>query len=48
MIKAFADKIVWLGHDGFVLMPKRRFILTHTRFEGGPVADLIFISHEHF
>ena len=48
MIKAFADKIVWLGHDGFRIDAEKTVYFDPYQIEGGPVADLIFISHEHF
>jgi len=48
MIKAFADKIVWLGHDGFRIDAAKRVYFDPYQIEGGPVADLILISHEHF
>ena len=48
MIKAFADKIVWLGHDGFRIDAEKTVYFDPYQIEGGPVADLILISHEHF
>jgi len=48
MIKAFADKIVWLGHDGFRIDAEKTVYFDPYQIERGPVADLILISHEHF
>jgi len=48
MIKAFTDKIVWLGHDGFRIDAEKTVYFDPYQIEGGPVADLILISHEHF
>ncbi len=48
MIKAFADKITWLGHDGFRIDAEKTIYVDPYQIEGGPVADLILITHEHF
>ncbi|MBW1783254.1 MAG: MBL fold metallo-hydrolase [Deltaproteobacteria bacterium] len=48
MIRSFADKITWLGHDGFRIDAGKTIYLDPYQIEGGPVADLILISHEHF
>ena len=48
MIKAFADKIAWLGHDGFRIDAEKMIYVDPYQIEGGPVADLILITHEHF
>ena len=48
MIKAFADKIAWLGHDGFRINAEKTVYFDPYQIEGGPVADLILISHDHF
>ncbi len=48
MIKAFADKIAWLGHDGFRIDAEKTIYVDPYQIEGGPVADLILITHEHF
>ena len=48
MIKAFAEKIVWLGHDGFRIDAEKKIYVDPYQIEGGPVADLILITHEHF
>jgi len=48
MIKAFADKIAWLGHDGFRINAGKTVYFDPYQIEGGPAADLILISHDHF
>ncbi len=48
MIKAFAEKITWLGHDGFRIDAEKTIYVDPYQIEGGPVADLILITHEHF
>ncbi|MBW1868505.1 MAG: MBL fold metallo-hydrolase [Deltaproteobacteria bacterium] len=48
MIKAFAEKIVWLGHDGFRIDGAKTIYIDPYQIEGGPVADVILITHEHF
>ena len=48
MIKAFAEKIVWLGHDGFRIDGTKTIYIDPYQIEGGPVADVILITHEHF
>lgn len=48
MIKGFADKIGWLGHDGFRIDAEKTVYFDPYQIEEGPVADLILISHDHF
>ena len=48
MIKAFADKIAWLGHAGFRIDAGKTVYFDPYQIEGGPAADLILISHDHF
>jgi len=48
MIPSFVDKIVWLGHDGFRIDAGKTIYFDPYQIEGGPVADLILVSHEHF
>src|SRR5687767_10470956 len=44
-----ADRIEWLGHAGFRLRIARRTIyIDPYRASGGPAADLILITHDHF
>jgi L-ascorbate metabolism protein UlaG (beta-lactamase superfamily) len=46
--KEFSKKIKWLGHDGFRIDAGKTIYLDPYQIEGGPTADLILISHEHF
>jgi len=46
--REFANKINWLGHDGFRLDAEKVIYMDPYEISGGPVADLILISHEHF
>ncbi len=48
MTAAFADKMTWLGHDGFRIDAGKTIYFDPYQITGGPVADLILISHEHF
>lgn len=49
MVKEFAqDKISWLGHDGFLIEASHRIYFDPYQIQGGPPADIICISHEHF
>jgi len=48
MIRSFADKITWLGHDGFRIDADKTIYFDPYQISGGPVADLILVSHEHF
>jgi len=48
MIAEFAKKIRWLGHDGFRIDAAKTVYFDPYEISGGPRADLIFISHEHF
>jgi len=48
MIKAFAEKITWLGHAGFRIDAEKTIYIDPYQIEEGPVADVILISHEHF
>jgi L-ascorbate metabolism protein UlaG (beta-lactamase superfamily) len=48
MLAAFADKITWLGHDGFRIDGAKTIYFDPYQIAGGPVADLILVSHEHF
>ena len=48
MIKSFAEKIHWLGHDGFRIDSDKIIYFDPYQIEGGPTADLILISHDHF
>ncbi|MDQ1334365.1 MAG: hypothetical protein QG552_1315 [Thermodesulfobacteriota bacterium] len=48
MTAAFADKMTWLGHDGFRIDAGKTIYFDPYQITGGPVADLILVSHEHF
>jgi len=42
------EKIHWLGHDSFRIDGAKALYFDPFQIEGGPGADLIFISHDHF
>lgn len=44
----FIKKIKWLGHDGFRMDAEKTIYVDPYAISGGPLADLILISHEHF
>jgi L-ascorbate metabolism protein UlaG (beta-lactamase superfamily) len=48
MIEAFADKITWLGHDGFRIDAGKTIYFDPYQIARGPIADLILVSHDHF
>jgi len=48
MTMNFVEKIHWLGHDSFRIDGSRTLYFDPFQIEGGPGADLIFISHDHF
>ena len=48
IIEGFSKKIQWLGHDGFRIDAVKTIYFDPYEIKGGPKADLIFISHEHF
>ena len=49
MDQSFAQqKITWLGHDGFLIDASKKIYFDPYQIEGGPTADIICISHEHF
>jgi L-ascorbate metabolism protein UlaG (beta-lactamase superfamily) len=47
-IEDFSKKIQWLGHDGFRIDAVKTIYFDPYEITGGPKADLICISHEHF
>ena len=47
-VKEFAKKIHWLGHDGFRIDASRVIYFDPFQISGGPKADIILVSHEHF
>ena len=48
MIEEMAQKIVWLGHDGFRIDVEKTIYIDPYEISPGPKADLILVSHEHF
>uniref|UniRef100_A0A832EKZ3 MBL fold metallo-hydrolase n=1 Tax=Desulfacinum infernum TaxID=35837 RepID=A0A832EKZ3_9BACT len=42
------EKIHWLGHDAFRVDGTKTVYFDPYEISGGPPADVIFISHEHF
>ncbi len=48
MTENLARKMVWLGHDAFRIDAGKTIYFDPFQIKGGPVADLIFISHDHF
>jgi len=48
MPRSFAEKITWLGHDGFRIDAGKTIYFDPYQIEGGPKGDLILVSHEHF
>jgi L-ascorbate metabolism protein UlaG (beta-lactamase superfamily) len=44
----FANKIKWLGHDGFRIDAEKVVYFDPYQITGGPKADLVLVSHEHF
>jgi len=45
---SFIDKIQWLGHDSFRIDGAKTVYLDPFQIAGGPAADLILVSHDHF
>jgi len=43
-----AEKIAWLGHDAFRVEAAKTIYFDPYGIGGGPKADLILISHDHF
>ena len=48
MIEEMAQKMVWLGHDGFRIDADETIYFDPYDISPGPKADLILICHEHF
>jgi len=48
MTEEIAEKIVWLGHDGFRIDGSKTVYIDPFQISGGPEADIILITHEHF
>ncbi len=41
-------KLTWLGHDGFRIQNGQVIYIDPFQIEGGPRADIVLVSHEHF
>jgi len=41
-------KIFWLGHDSFRIEGTKRVYIDPYQLKGGPTADVILVTHEHF
>ena len=48
MLQEMAKKIAWLGHDAFRIDADKTIYFDPYEISGGPGADLILISHDHF
>lgn len=48
MIEEIFKRLSWLGHDGFLYQNGITVYVDPYEISGGPPADLILISHEHF
>jgi L-ascorbate metabolism protein UlaG (beta-lactamase superfamily) len=48
MIEDVYKNISWLGHDGFLYKNKQIIYFDPFQIAGGPGADIILISHDHF
>lgn len=48
MIEDVLSKISWLGHDGLLYQDQKTLYFDPFQISGGPPADLILISHDHF
>jgi L-ascorbate metabolism protein UlaG (beta-lactamase superfamily) len=48
MFEYHGVKLTWLGHDGFRIQNGQVIYVDPFQIEGGPKADLILVSHEHF
>jgi L-ascorbate metabolism protein UlaG (beta-lactamase superfamily) len=43
-----AEKVAWLGHDAFRVEASKTIYFDPYGIAGGPKADLILVSHDHF
>jgi L-ascorbate metabolism protein UlaG (beta-lactamase superfamily) len=43
-----AEKVAWLGHDAFRIEGSKTVYFDPYGLSGGPKADLILVSHDHF
>lgn len=48
MIEEVYKNISWLGHDGILYQNKKTIYFDPFQITGGPAADIILISHDHF
>lgn len=48
MTVSFANKITWLGHDGFRIDADKTIYFDPYQITEGPTADVILITHDHF
>jgi L-ascorbate metabolism protein UlaG (beta-lactamase superfamily) len=48
MAHPIADRIMWLGHDGFRIDGSLTVYIDPYQIEPGPPADLVLVSHDHF
>jgi len=48
MVQEMVKNIEWLGHDGFRINAGKTIYFDPFQITGGPDADLILISHDHF
>ena len=48
MIEEVFKSLSWLGHDGVLYQNKKTIYFDPFQIEGGPAADIILISHDHF
>ena len=48
MIEEVFKKLSWLGHDGILYQDKKVIYFDPFQIAGGPAADIILISHDHF
>jgi len=48
MAHPMADRIAWLGHDGFRIDGSLTVYIDPYQISPGPLGDLILITHEHF
>jgi len=48
MIEEIFKRLSWLGHDGFLYQNEKTIYFDPYEISGGPPADLILISHDHF
>lgn len=48
MIHSISQKIEWLGHDAFRIETDNVIYVDPYQITGGPPADLILITHDHF